>query len=361
MTHTSASQQIEAIHAMMSTGHHSVRIETHTLVIWGITAAILILFTGDLFSHEHFPDRLNRALGMTVFIASILTAVGILEFRLTRKNRLQRDETVSFVQTQLNKVWWMILGLIVIINLAMQFFGGGYMLYSLTLALMGMALYIHGLFSRQMLSWAGACMILLGLTTLATKLPLQLIEWIAIFCFGFGWPLLAWAINHRGVNKNQLHRLLFTLVWLSVILVPAYTATSLTSEPVNDIPDTQMSLDEYLQLEKLPVNKHVIHLPAGTLIPINFNIGGGILNSADRAELPLSLSSGMDIELHNGEPTGRFRIANNHWQKFKYDFRLRFTRFVSSITPEQGPRVNVDMSITSNGPYQNKSDKRSTD
>jgi len=346
MTHTSASQQIEAIHAMMSTGHHSVRIETHTLVIWGITAAGLILFTGDIFNRELFPDRLIRALSMTAFIAGILTIAGIIEIRLTRKNRLQRDETVSFVQTQLNKVWWLILGLIVIINLAMQFFGGSYMLYSLTLALMGMALYIHGLFSRQMLSWAGVCMIILGLTTLATKLPLQLIEWITIFCFGFGWPLLAWAINHQDINKNTLHRLLFTLLWLSVILIPAYTANLLSSEPDDDFPAAPMSLSKYLQLEKLPLNKHVIHMPAGTAIPVNFNIGGGILDSEDKAELPLILTSGMDIELYNGEPTGRFRIANNRWQKFEYDFRLRFTDFASSITADQGVRINVDMSVT---------------
>jgi len=346
MTHTSASQQIEAIHAMMSTGHRSVRIETHTLVIWGITAAGLILFTGDIFNHDLFPDRLIRSLSMTAFIAVILTIAGIIEVRLTRKNRLQRDESVSFVQTQLNKVWWLILGLIVIINLAMQFFGGGYMLYSLTLALMGMALYIHGLFSRQMLSWAGVCMILLGLTTLATKLPLQLIEWITIFCFGFGWPLLAWAINHRGINKNQLHRLLFTAVWLSVILIPAYAATLLASEPVYNTPDVPISLDEYRQLEQAPASRHLVHLPAGTVIPLKLNILGGIVNSADNHEMPLILSSAMDIELYNGESTGRFRIENNLWQSYKYDFRLRFSDIASNITPERGPRINADMRIT---------------
>ena len=344
MTNTSASQQIEAIHAMMSTGHHSVRIETHTLVIWGITAAGLILFTGDIFNHQLFPDQLLRSLGMTAFIAGILTLAGIIEARLTRNNRQQRDESISFIQTQLSKVWWLILGLIVIINLAMQFFGGGYMLYSLTLALMGMALYIHGLFSRQMLSWAGVCMILLGLATLATKLPLQLIEWITIFCFGLGWPLLAWAINHQGINKNQLHRLLFTLVWLSVILIPAYTINLLASEPVDNPSDTPMNLNEFLLLEQLPADKHVIRLPAGTVIPVNFNIGGGILNSTEQHEL--ALSSGIELELYKGEPTGKFRIAHNHWQVFKYDFRLHLKRFSSSIKPDQGPAISVNMNIT---------------
>ncbi len=342
MTRTSASEQIEAIHSMMSTGHHSVRIETHTLVIWGITAALIILFTADIFNHERFPDLAIRSISMTAFITVILIIAGTLEYRLTRKNREQRDETVSFVQTQLIKVWWLILALLVIINMAMQFFGGGYMLYSLTLSFMGMALYIHGLFSRQMLSWAGVCMIILGLTTLAAKLPLQLIEWITIFCYGVGWPLLAWAINHRGINKNQLHRLLFTLIWLSVILVPAYTVTLMASEAATA---PYITLDEYRQLPAAPSGKHIVQLPAGTDIPINYNVQGGILDIPDKPELAFTLAKDIAIEIENGKPTGRFQIADQSWQEFRYNFRIRFTRLLSRLAPDQGPRIDVNMKV----------------
>ena len=345
MTVSSASQQIEAIHEMMSTGHKSVRIETHTLVIWGITAAALILFVGDIFSHKNISDPVTRALSMNLFIASILTLVGIIESRMTRRKRDARDESLSFVQMQLSKVWWLILGLIVIINLAMQFFGGGYMLYSLTMALMGMALYIQGLFSRQMLSWAGVGMILLGLVTLATKLPLQLIEWIAVFCFGIGWPLLAWAINHQQINKSMIQRLIFTLIWLAVIIIPAYAVTLLASEPEHALIKNTISLHDYRKLEKSPEKKQIISLPAGTVIPVNLNIDGGLVDVLKQTPLILKLATEIKIEVQNGSPTGRFKLKNTDWKMFKYNFRLRITRFLSSLKPKQGPGITVDTRI----------------
>jgi len=345
VTVSSASQQIEAIHEMMSTGHKSVRIESHTLVIWGVTAAVLILFVDDIFSHQNISDPVARALSMNLFIASILTLVGIIESRMTRSKRDARDESLSFVQMQLSKVWWLILGLIVIINLAMQFFGGGYMLYSLTMALMGMALYIQGLFSRQMLAWAGVGMILLGLVTLATKLPLQLIEWIAVFCFGIGWPLLAWAINHQKINKSMIQRLIFTLIWLAVIIIPAYAVTLLASEPDYELVKNTISLNDYKKLQKSPEKKQIISLPAGTVIPVNLNIGGGLVNVSKQMPLILTLATEIKIEVQNGSPTGRFKLKNTDWKIFKYDFRLRITRFLSSLKPKQGPGITVDTRI----------------
>jgi len=346
MAASNASQQIEAIHAMMTTGQHSVRIETHTLVLWGLTAAGLMLFVGDIFKREYFSDPVTRVLSMNLFIAAILTIIGFIETRMTRSRRNTRDESLSFVQIQLSKVWWLILGLIVIIHLSMQFFGGGYMLYSLTMALMGMALYIQGLFSRQMLSWAGIGMILLGLITLAIKLPLQLIEWIAIFCFGIGWPLLAWAINQKTINTSVFHRFIFTLIWLSVILIPAYTVALLASVPEDDIIRTRMSLNEYMKKEKVSAHKQIISLPEGTVIPVKLNISGGLVEVSKSAPLLLTLKTETEIEVDKGIPTGRFRLKNKEWQVFKYDFRLRITRFISSLKPGRGPAIGVDTRIT---------------
>ena len=45
---------------------------------------------------------------------------------------------------QLTKVWWLLVGLIVVISIGMNLFGGGYLFYGIVLALMGLAFYIHG-------------------------------------------------------------------------------------------------------------------------------------------------------------------------------------------------------------------------
>ena len=48
----STSTQLDAIYSMMEDGQHSVKMERHSLLIWGITAAGLILITDLLFNKE---------------------------------------------------------------------------------------------------------------------------------------------------------------------------------------------------------------------------------------------------------------------------------------------------------------------
>ncbi len=115
-----ATEQLNAIHAMMESGHRSVRLERHTLVLWGLAAAFLILVVRLIFTPERFPETLQRVLASNLFIAALLTAVGVIDLRLTRRARRQRDETLSFVQVQLTKIWWLLVGLIVLINLGMN-------------------------------------------------------------------------------------------------------------------------------------------------------------------------------------------------------------------------------------------------
>ncbi len=77
----------------------------------------------------------------------------------------------------------------------MNFFAGGYIFYGLLLTIMGTALYIHGLFSKQMLSHAGIIMVLLGLLGIGLRLPFAVLEWLSIFCFGIGRPILGLSFN----------------------------------------------------------------------------------------------------------------------------------------------------------------------
>ena len=174
-----AKSQLQDIHAMLASGHRSIQLERHTLILWGLAAAFLILTVPLLFAPEYFEFRWQRAVTQNLFTSAVLIAIGILDFKLTRRVRAQRNESLSFVQRQLTKVWWMLVGLIMIINLGMNFFGGGYIFFAVALLIAGLALYIQGLFSQQMLCWVGVLMMVVGLASVALKLPHPELKWLA--------------------------------------------------------------------------------------------------------------------------------------------------------------------------------------
>ena len=341
-----ASEQIEAIHAMMASGHRSVHMERHTLILWGLTTAGLILIGTAIFTHERFPVTWVRALSTTAFIATVLAAVAYLDFYLLRRKRDLRAESLSFVQLQMTKVWWLLVGLIVLLNLGMHFFGGGYMFYSLVLMLMGLALYIHGLFSKQMLTLAGAMMILLGLMSISLRLPFGVIQWLTICCFGLGWPLLGVTLNLSRLNRSLKYRLLFSLGWLLIVTLPAfiiYQVGALEQKPEA----TAIPLAQFLQQdEQFADREQVVTLAAGSMVPLHVELTGDVLEGINVTTLPLLLSQPIEIAMSNGKPDGRFRVAQGPWKKYTYNYRIRDFSMSSSLDPQQGPQVKLKLHIS---------------
>lgn len=160
---TTADSQIEAIQSMLASGHRSIRIERHSLVIWGLAGALLCVIGEMLINHQTLPERWHRAVAVVVLLGSVIFSACWLDFRKTRALRRSRNETVSFVQGQVYKLWWLLLGMGVLLNFAMVFFGGGYMSYTIWIVLIGLGLYVYGLFSEQALEWGGALLITLAI------------------------------------------------------------------------------------------------------------------------------------------------------------------------------------------------------
>lgn len=343
-----ASEQIEAIHAMLASGHRSVYMERHTLIYWGLAAAGLILLVAEIFTPERFPVTWIRAIASAAFIGSVLALVGYFDFRQLRRSRDQRSESISFVQLQITKVWWLLVGLIVLINLAMHFFGGGYMFYSLVLILMGLALYFHGLFSKQMLSHVGILMIFLGLASISLRLPFEAIKWLTILCFGIGWPILGLSLNLPIVNRSFAHRLIFSLVWLGVVILPALGIYKLGT--MKEQPNVQVvSLAQYMQETPVePAVEEVVALAAGSTIPLKIELSGDVIDGLNSITLPMVLSQQMEIVLKEGKPDGRFRVANGPWKAYVYNYRIRDFSMTSSLDRQQGPQVNLKLYVSTN-------------
>jgi hypothetical protein len=341
-----ASSQIEAIHAMLASGHRSVHMERHTLILWGLTAAGLILVVTAIFTHERFPVTWVRAVATTAFISMVLAAVAYLDFYLIRRSRDLRAESISFVQLQVTKVWWLLVGLIVLIHLGMHFFGGGYMFYSLVLILMGLALYVHGLFSKQMLTLAGVMMIFLGLVSISLRLPFPLIEWMTVFVFGLGWPLLGVTLNMPTLNHSLKYQLLFSLGWLCLVAIPAmaiHQVGALEAKP--DAVPTPLAV--FLQQgEQTGTSEQVVTLAAGSSVPLKVELTGDVLEGVNAITLPMLLSQQIDIVLKDGKPDGRFRVAHGPWKKYIYNYRIRDFSMTSSLDTEEGPQVKLKLHIS---------------
>jgi hypothetical protein len=343
MPSTHTAEQLHAIHAMMARGHRSVRLERHTLFLWGIAAALLILTVRTWLTAEQFPVVWQRALATSLLISAVLTVIGVVDLRLTRRARRLRDETLSFVQLQLTKVWWLLAGMVVLINLGMHFFGGGYMFFGIVFALMGIAFYVHGLFSQQMLTWIGMLLVGLGLGSVALKLPYVVMEWLAVFVFGIGFPLLAVVLHYAPANAGMARRLGAAGGWLLLVLVPTAAAYHLDRDPAPP-EGPSVSLADYRH--GASGDPQVVHLPAGTEVPLEIRVTGDVLDGVGAVVLPVRLSRALEVAVHDGSPDGRFRVGAEPWKKALYNYRVRDLNLRSTLTRERGPEVKVTLYIS---------------
>ena len=335
-----AAIQIEAIHSMLTNGHRSVRLERHSMILWGLTAAFLILFVNAVFTREHIPLLWQRSLASNGFITLVVILVAYWDFRLTRQQRELRDETLSFIQVQLTKVWWSLIGLIILINLGMNFFGGKYLFYPIMIALAGLGFYIQGLFSQQLLAWNGILMILLGLACLILQTPYPTMEWLTIILAGLGVPLLAWLIDIPVIQQKLSYRLISSVGWLCLVTLPTWAIhQSSYQTPRPDWP--QISLQDYRQ-QAPAQQEHVVRIPAGTQIPFGINIRGETLASVERTVIPLTLKRPLDVTVSKGKLDGRYRVENGNWVHPRRKFVIKERQLATQLTDKEGVKIELD-------------------
>ena len=339
-------QKIEAIHAMMATGHRSVRIEGHTLILWGVAAAALMLLVRQFFTPDIFPVHWQRILASNILISLTLIIVGIWDYQLTKRARVDRDETLSFVQQQVIKIWWLMAGLVVLINIGMNFFGGGYLFYAIMMALMGIAFYIQGLFSVQMLSWVGVAMISLGLGSIVFGVAITLQEWLTICVFGIGLPLLAFLLNWKRATHNVVRRVIMLLGWC-MLVVTASLIFNYLDQRLDTAALKIVMLSDYQRGDWQPQPSYILRLPADTIIPVELHIAGDMLQKTQTEISPLRLAEQMDIIVRDGKPEGHYRGADGVWKDRKYHFHIEGVELSSSLAPDKGPAASLKFRITS--------------
>ena len=340
---TDTSKQIEAIHSMLTSGQRSIRIERHTLVLWGLTAAFLCLLTPLLFTTELFPILWQRAVAEFTFLALVLGTVATIDFTSTQRLRRRRNESLSFVQRQITKVWWSLIGLGLLVTLGMHFFGGGYMVFGVWMILFGLALFIHGLFSQQMLQWSGIMVVILGLSAVFLMVPFEVTRWLASSVFGIGMPVLSFMLEPKK-NQAMTKRLMISAVWLAVVLSPVVASYYIVRQYSVPGGDT-VSLAAFRQQLQVPTQQ-IVSLPAGTVLPIQIKLKGDVFEQENVAVVPVTLTKALQIVLRDGEPNGHFRVAQGDWKQRMYNFWVRNLKLEASLTPTEGPIASAAMEIS---------------
>lgn len=341
----SAQSQLHDIHSMMNKGLRSVRLEPHTLLLWGLASASLIVVFEWIIRPDWFAEPVHGHLFESISISMVLLLTGWLDFRLTRAARHRRDESISFVQKQVTKVWWLMVGLIVLINVGMNFFGGGFLFYPLVLVILGLALYVQGLFSANMNAWAGVTLMTLGLIALALQIPPVQARWLALCVVGLAFPILAFCQRKDFFHSaNHWRRAQFTVLFALAIIIP-YVAIQASYNMINQRPGDALSLAEYARLSDSAITQlQSLRLPSGTPVPLRIEIDSNVFAQQPLViERMLALDKDLDIVVKEEKPTGVYRFADNEWQVYAQNFRMRVIDWKTSVTRGAGPSIDIKL------------------
>lgn len=336
-------QQLNAIHAMLNAGQRNLRMERHTLLLWGIPAGVLFALSEHILTPAQLPDLSQRALAWLCLIGVTMVSIAVIDWQWTREVKAVRDETWSFIHRQVLKVLWLLMGLATLSTFAMFFYGGGYMTCAVWLIFAGIGLYVHGLFSEELLEWSGGMMVLVGILSLVSGLPYETMRWIAASVFGLGLPAVAMMLD-RGRHRPARFRMAQMLAWLLAFVILPFVIeqtanqSKLPEGPVLSLADVQSGL--------AASGEHIVALPAGTPIPVMLELGGDIFAGQNTpAILPLTLQQPVEVLMRDGQLSGDARLAGETWQSYRRSRWISIPWVKAELTQATGPRVTGSLIV----------------
>lgn len=324
-------EQLNSIQAMLAAGHRCVELERHSLLLWGGVGGGLCAFTDLVITADRFPDTTQRAIALLLWLAFWLGGMSWLDHRLTHSARQAREETLPFAQAQVTRAWWMLLALGTLATFAMFFHGGGIMIYALWTVLLGLGIFIFGLFSRTLIEWIGLATILLGIVGLATGLPFDTARWLTASTFAIGLPFAGW-LAARTADHHFGRRILHVGTWLAAVIVPALAVARLVPVAAPPTPTDA-----------------TLKLPAGSVVPLYIDLDSPLLGIAPTDALPIHITRDTEVALTDGQPDGRYRFDAGDWHAVKEGV---LTLRIDRIKPELAngaPAVRMHGNFVFNG------------
>ena len=308
-------ERMQSIQAMLAAGQRCVELERHSLILWGLVGGGLCACTDLVINSDTFPEPTQRAIAILVWLATWLGGMSWLDHHLTHKARAKRAETMPFAQAQVTRAWWMLLALGTLATFAMFFHGGGIMIYALWTVLLGLGIFVFGLFSRPLIEWIGLATILLGATGLATGLSFDTARWLAASTFAIGLPAAGW-LAARSDEHRPVQRALYVVLWLVAVIAPVLAFARHTATAAAPAPDTA-----------------TLKVPAGSVIPLHFDLDSPLLAISAGDAMPMRLVRDAELALANGQPDGRYRFGDGSWHSTKEGvLALRIDRIRVEVT-----------------------------
>ena len=317
-------QQKLSIQSMLASGHRCVHLERHSLLLMGGVGGFLSACTEWVITSERFPDRHQRALALLVWLSLWLGGMSFTDHYWTRRARQQRDEQLPFAQAQITRAWWMLLSMGVLGSFAMFFYGGGAMVYGLWTVLLGLGIYLFGLFSKPLIEWIGLATILLAVASLSL-LSYHATHWLNVFCFVIGMPLAGWMNTRLAVVQVQ-QRLVALLCWLLAVVVPSlwFADYSVLTEPDGEVIFSPADISR----EK----PQILSVPAGSRLPLKPVLESQILALVPGKDMEFQLTQRVDLSINHGHFDGRYRIDQGRWHSL-HDGATRLSIYRFEIVP----------------------------
>ncbi len=327
-------RRLDAIHNMLDTGHRSIRLEPHTLPLWGITLGILTAFVGSIYRSLYEQAFWKGLVGEHVTITIVVALALAIDYRLTKSRRRSRDETLTLLQKKITHAIWVIFGIGVFISFyAVIKLGGGTNVLGLHIVLAGSVLLILGMFSEPWIRWAGGTTIISGIAAILLLEPSTTLRIFTACVFAIGAPTIQvfspWATS--AIRCAGL-----SLAWVALVAITAIAVVQVQSRLV--VPDDNLPAFNLAELkDQAPSGRYRVLLPAGTRIPVELSVEVDVLGQPANATMDFQLAKPLEVVVEDGQPNGTFRVGGGPWLRARDAlYRKQFLR-ETYISPEDGP------------------------
>jgi hypothetical protein len=125
------------------------------------------------------------------------------------------------------------------------------------------------------------------------------------------------------------------VLWIVVVLAPPALATRLTGIVATPA-GAAISLDQFRRGATMD-GMRVVALPAGTVIPVEIEMGGGIFAAEPKPVLSLTLARSIELLIQDGKLTGDARRVGEPWAPARESRWISIPWIRASLTPERGP------------------------
>ena len=216
----------------------------------------------------------------------------------------------------------MLFGLGILGTVATFFFGGSLMIYPLWIVLLGMGIYLFGLFSRALIEWIGIATLLLGIAALAAGLSNADMRWLAASCFAIGLPL-AGTLSLATDGRPLATRLAALGLWLIAVVLGALLLAPMLNLGASPPGVAPVPIAAF----RPAAGTQVLLLPAGTVAHIRLDLDSPLLAAGATASLPITVSQPMLLSTRDGQPDGAYQLPGQAWHSLDEGLlRLRIDR-----------------------------------